>query len=90
MSTGQIQISIPQKSKLHVNEYVTFTTDGRKHISARYYKIFSKNLSPLKAYPYFLISYSSRPNLGQLCLLDALLAPSISLVTCYGIAGTNR
>ncbi len=29
-------------------------------------------------------------NLGQACLLDALLDPSISLVTCYGQAGTGK
>ncbi len=29
-------------------------------------------------------------NLGQKCLIDALLDPSISLVTCYGQAGTGK
>jgi PhoH-like ATPase len=29
-------------------------------------------------------------NLGQKCLLDALLNPDISLVTCYGQAGTGK
>jgi PhoH-like ATPase len=29
-------------------------------------------------------------NLGQACLLDALLDPNISLVTCYGQAGTGK
>jgi PhoH-like ATPase len=29
-------------------------------------------------------------NLGQQCLLDALLDPEISLVTCYGQAGTGK
>jgi PhoH-like ATPase len=29
-------------------------------------------------------------NLGQKCLLDALLNPEISLVTCYGHAGTGK
>lgn len=29
-------------------------------------------------------------NLGQQCLLDALLNPDISLVTCYGQAGTGK
>ncbi|MBL9130536.1 MAG: PhoH family protein [Verrucomicrobiaceae bacterium] len=29
-------------------------------------------------------------NLGQVCLLDALLDPEISLVTCYGQAGTGK
>lgn len=29
-------------------------------------------------------------NLGQQCLLDALLNPEISLVTCYGQAGTGK
>ena len=29
-------------------------------------------------------------NLGQQCLLDALLDPDISLVTCYGQAGTGK
>ena len=29
-------------------------------------------------------------NLGQQCLLDALLDPAIALVTCYGPAGTGR
>jgi PhoH-like ATPase len=29
-------------------------------------------------------------NLGQTCLLDALLDPEISLVTCYGQAGTGK
>src|SRR5258708_22306382 len=29
-------------------------------------------------------------NLGQQCLLDALLDPEIVLVTCYGPAGTGK
>lgn len=29
-------------------------------------------------------------NLGQMCLLDALLNPEITLVTCYGQAGTGK
>ena len=29
-------------------------------------------------------------NLGQQCLLDALLDPSIALATCYGSAGTGK
>ena len=29
-------------------------------------------------------------NLGQLCFLDALLDPSVSLITCYGQAGTGK
>ncbi|MBB5352690.1 PhoH-like ATPase [Haloferula luteola] len=29
-------------------------------------------------------------NLGQRCLIDALLSPDISLVTCYGHAGTGK
>src|SRR5690606_5031412 len=29
-------------------------------------------------------------NLGQRCLIDALLNPDISLVTCYGHAGTGK
>ena len=29
-------------------------------------------------------------NLGQRCLIDALLNPEISLVTCYGHAGTGK
>lgn len=29
-------------------------------------------------------------NLGQTCLLDALMDPEISLVTCYGQAGTGK
>lgn len=29
-------------------------------------------------------------NLGQLCFLDALLDPEISLITCYGQAGTGK
>ena len=29
-------------------------------------------------------------NLGQQCLLDALLDPEIALVTCYGQAGTGK
>lgn len=29
-------------------------------------------------------------NLGQKCLIDALLNPNISLVTCYGQAGTGK
>jgi PhoH-like ATPase len=35
--------------------------------------------------------HSIKPmNLGQVCLLDALLDPEISLVTCYGQAGTGK
>ncbi len=91
MSTGQIQIPMQRAFDLHINEYVTFTNDGRKHIPARYYgqNTFKKLITPqsLPTSP----NYNLKPaNLGQLCFLDALLDPNISLVTCYGIAGTGK
>lgn len=91
MSTGQIQLPASRKLDFYINEYVTFTTDGRKHVPARYLgeNTFRRLIVPqtVPTSPYYQLKPA---NLGQLCLMDALLDPQISLVTCYGIAGTGK
>jgi PhoH-like ATPase len=90
-SSGEIAFRDGREGTVAVNEYVLlscgekqtmparFTADGR-FVRLNFPEVLKINdgqsIKPL--------------NLGQKCLLDALLNPDISLVTCYGHAGTGK
>ena len=91
-STGALELDGPRTSGLVTNEYVLLTAGERKTIPARWCR--ERSFRPLHLPPEGLHiprGANLRPvNLGQQCLLDALLDPEITLVTCYGQAGTGK
>jgi PhoH-like ATPase len=90
-SMGEIAIMADRSQGVAVNEYVLLGAAAKQTIPAR--------LAPNGRFvrlgcPEVLKipdGQALKPlNLGQRCLIDALLNPEISLVTCYGHAGTGK
>jgi len=76
---------------LYPNEYVFLSTGDHKMMPARHIDnglCRRLNLPPALINPRGV--HLKPLNLGQQCLLDALLDPEIALVTCYGQAGTGK
>jgi PhoH-like ATPase len=90
-SSGALDISDSRLADLVLNEYVLLSAGDRKTMPARL--IAERRLKRLMVPDALHIprGIDLRPvNLGQQCLLDALLDPAIALVTCYGPAGTGK
>ena len=90
-SSGELEVEPERAASLAVNEYVLLDCGGKQTMPARFTAAghFVKLDFPevLKIPD----GQSIKPlNLGQRCLLDALLNPEISLITCYGHAGTGK
>ena len=80
-----------RSTALALNEYVLLAVNEHKTMPARYYGdgVFQRLNVPERIH--IPKGIDIRPmNLGQQCLVDALLDPNISLVTCYGQAGTGK
>jgi PhoH-like ATPase len=78
-------------STLYPNEYVFLSAGDHKMMPARHIGnglCRRLNLPPTLINPHGV--HLKPLNLGQQCLLDALLDPEIALVTCYGQAGTGK
>jgi PhoH-like ATPase len=90
-SSGELEIEDSRIAGVVVNEYVLLRAGERKTMPAR---LFSQGRLKRLLIPEALHiprGIDLRPvNLGQQCLLDALLDPAIALVTCYGPAGTGK
>ena len=90
-STGELEIEGMRLTGVVLNEYVLLRAGDRKTMPAR---LFSEGRFKRLLVPEALHiprGIDLRPvNLGQQCLLDALLDPAIALVTCYGPAGTGK
>ncbi|MDF1753933.1 MAG: PhoH family protein [Verrucomicrobiales bacterium] len=86
-SSRVLEMEIPE---LSANQYVLLEAGEKKTIPARYLDgVFHKLAVPdaLKNPK----GIGLKPlNLGQRCLVDALLNPDIKLVTCFGSAGTGK
>tara|TARA_R110002096_G_scaffold91625_9_gene207303 strand:- start:15632 stop:17167 length:1536 start_codon:yes stop_codon:yes gene_type:complete len=90
-STGSIEFGDDRIPKLDVNQYVLLQAGEKRTMPARhtgsgcFVKLqipdALRNPKGIRLKPV---------NLGQHCLLDALLNPDISLVTCFGAAGTGK
>ncbi len=90
-STGEIEMDPQRCLGCSVNEYVLLCCGEKQTIPARFQ--FDKKFVRLNIPDVLKIpdGQSLKPlNLGQRCLIDALLNPDISLVTCYGHAGTGK
>jgi len=90
-STGELAISEERLHGIAVNEYVLLGAGEKQTIPARLAAggcFVRLNIPEVLKIP---DGQSLKPlNLGQRCLIDALLNPEISLVTCYGHAGTGK
>ncbi|HWB60085.1 MAG TPA: PhoH family protein [Chthoniobacteraceae bacterium] len=90
-SSGELELEEARIAGLAYNEYVLLRADERKTMPARFFagQKFKRLQVPDSLHiPRGLDIHPA--NLGQQCLIDALLDPSISLVTCYGQAGTGK
>jgi PhoH-like ATPase len=90
-SSRELQIDSERSQALHLNEYVFLSAEGNKILPARHVGegcLRRLNLPPTLQNPRGV--HLKPMNLGQQCFLDALLDPEISLVTCYGQAGTGK
>ena len=90
-SSRELTLKTKQTAELHLNEYVFLSAGDSKLIAARHVGegIFRRlNLPHALTNPRGV--HLKPMNMGQQCLLDALLDPHIALVTCYGQAGTGK
>src|SRR6266481_6799818 len=90
-SSHELMLKTEKTDALHFNEYVFLSAGDNKLMAARYVGdgIFRRlNLPHALTNPRGL--HIKPMNLGQQCLLDALLDPDVALVTCYGHAGTGK
>ncbi len=90
-SEGEFDIGEDSARNLFLNEYVLLRSDEGKTMPARYY---GNGLVKRLRIPESIkapggISIRSR-NLEQQFFMDALLDDSISLITCFGKAGTGK
>jgi PhoH-like ATPase len=90
-SSGVITLPPDEAAGLAVNEYVLLQVSEKQTMPARHA---GKGRFVRLQVPESIKVPKGQPirplNLGQQCLLDALLDPDISLVTCYGQAGTGK
>jgi len=90
-STGEIALDPQRFLGVALNEYILLGAGEKQTIPARLGacgNFLRLNVPECLKIP---DGQSLKPmNLGQRCLIDALLNPDISLVTCYGHAGTGK
>lgn len=90
-SSGKLQLDESRAGVVVINQYVLLEAGERQTMPARFA---GKGLFVKLNFPEALKipdGQALKPlNLGQRCLIDALLNPDISLVTCYGHAGTGK
>lgn len=90
-SAGEIALSDERIEGVAINEYILLGAGEKQTIPARLAadgRFVRLNFPEVLKIP---DGQSLKPlNLGQRCLIDALLNPEISLVTCYGHAGTGK
>jgi PhoH-like ATPase len=90
-SSGGLEIEPERRKEVVLNQYVLLQVNSKQTIPAR---LDSNGIFARLAIPEALRipeGNSLKPlNLGQKCLVDALLNPNLSLVTCYGQAGTGK
>jgi PhoH-like ATPase len=90
-SSGELEVETERRSEFHTNQYVLLQVGEKQTMPAR--------LAPSGKFVRLVIpevlripdgNHLKPLNLGQKCLIDALLNPDISIVTCYGQAGTGK
>ena len=90
-SSGYIELEGERYTNIHTNQYVLLEVGPKSTIPARLDSdgTFHKLLTP-EALRIPEGNHLKPLNLGQKCLIDALLNPEITLVTCFGQAGTGK
>ncbi len=90
-SSGHLTIPHERRNGVVLNEYVLLTAGDKQTMPARldpdgfFVRLQTPGVLRIPD------GHDLKPlNLGQKCLIDALLNPDISLVTCYGQAGTGK
>jgi PhoH-like ATPase len=90
-SSRSLELGVDRTGPMEVNEYVLLTVAENKLMPARHIgggHFVRLNIPGTLQMPKGI---ELRPaNAGQQCFLDALLDPDISLITCYGQAGTGK
>ncbi|MFC7338659.1 PhoH family protein [Haloferula chungangensis] len=90
-SSGELQLPHERRVEVVLNQYVLLEASEKQTMPAR---LASEGRLVRLQIPEALKipdGIALKPlNLGQRCLIDALLNPEISLVTCYGHAGTGK
>jgi PhoH-like ATPase len=90
-SEGEYRVRLDAKKPLQINEYVLLQTQEGKTMPARH---FGEGMLRKLRIPEYLKAPGGIPirarNLEQQFFIDALLDDSISLVTCFGKAGTGK
>ena len=90
-SSGKLELPYERRPEVHLNQYVLLEVGEKQTMPAR--------LGPNGTFLRLQVpevlripgGNTLKPlNLGQKCLVDALLNPQISMVTCYGHAGTGK
>ncbi len=90
-SEGEFDIGSDAAGKLFLNEYVLLRSDEGKTMPARHYGDGLVHRLKIPDYVKAPGGIPIRPrNLEQQFFMDALLDDSISLVTCFGKAGTGK
>ena len=90
-SSGELVLDHPRRKEVVLNQYVLLKAGEKQTMPARL--DFEGRFVRLQIPEVLHIpdGHHLKPlNLGQKCLIDALLNPEISLVTCYGQAGTGK
>ena len=90
-SSGELVLEHPRRKEVSLNQYVLLAASEKQTMPAR---LKSNGAFVRLQIPEVLRipdGHHLKPlNLGQKCLIDALLNPDVSLVTCYGQAGTGK
>ncbi|WP_205619038.1 PhoH family protein [Rubritalea marina] len=90
-SSGHLRVEHERRNGVVLNQYVLLRAGEKQTMPAR---LDSDGVFVRLQVPDALRipdGHHLKPlNLGQKCLIDALLNPDISLVTCYGQAGTGK
>jgi len=90
-SSRSLDLDSARTGPLELNEYVLLAVDAHKLMPARHMgggHFVRLNIPQSLQMPKGIELRPANP--GQQCFLDALLDPEISLITCYGQAGTGK
>lgn len=90
-SSGELELDQPRRKDVVLNQYVLLKAGEKQTMPAR---LDANGTFVRLQIPEVLRipdGHHLKPlNLGQKCLIDALLNPEVSMVTCYGQAGTGK
>ena len=90
-TSGVLDLNDGRSQSLAANEYVLLTVSDKQTMPARYRVGGQLTRLNLPDHLRLMSGRTIKPmNLGQQCLLDALMDPEITLVTCFGQAGTGK